>query len=106
MIPELEARTVSTASMNSSRADGYRILGARLQVVGVVDKNVSRAESVLAKKRADKSVASAYTSTTIFTSLDEAGATLTSKGTLPQYVPTSYSSTCYLELRTDAQSRD
>lgn len=52
------------------------ILGPRLRIVGVVDKNKERAERVLAIKRADASVAQSYESTNIFNSLDNAGSTL------------------------------
>lgn len=63
-----------------------RILGPRLRVVGVIDKNVPRAERVLTIKRADDSVSAGYEDTKIFTSLDEAGAALTGDD-VPQYVP-------------------
>lgn len=60
------------------------ILGSRLNVVGVVDKNVPRADKVLSIKRADESVGASYNSTRVFTSLDQAGSALSTQDTLPQ----------------------
>lgn len=53
-----------------------RILGPRLRIVGVVDKNKERADRVLGIKRADPKVAQAYETTNVFGSLDEAGSAL------------------------------
>ncbi|WRT66398.1 uncharacterized protein IL334_003354 [Kwoniella shivajii] len=51
-------------------------LGQRLNVVGLIDMNKERAESVLTIKRADASVKAGYENTKVFTSLKEAGEAL------------------------------
>ena len=63
-----------------------RILGERLNIVGVVDRDQCRAERALAIKRADINIRGGYASTKIFKSLDEAGSILASESILPRYV--------------------
>lgn len=58
-----------------------RILGDRLNVIGVVERDQQRAEKVLVAKKADSKVG--YTNTKIFKSLDEAGSVLSAENNLP-----------------------
>jgi hypothetical protein len=57
----------------------------------VVDRDHDRAERVLAIKKADINIKAGYATTKIFNSLDEAGSTLSSESTSPQYVNISQS---------------
>jgi hypothetical protein len=59
-----------------------RILGDRLNVVGVVERDAERGERVLSAKRANTKAG--YSNTKIFTSLDEAGKVLSSENNLPK----------------------
>jgi hypothetical protein len=59
-----------------------RILGDRLNVVGVVERDQQRGERVLGIKRADSKAG--YSNTKIFSSLDEAGSVLSAEGNLPK----------------------
>jgi hypothetical protein len=68
-------------SSTSVQADD-RILGERLNVIGVVDRDQQRADKVLAAKRADSKAG--YSNTRIFKSLDDAGAILVSENILPK----------------------
>jgi hypothetical protein len=60
-----------------------RILGVRLNIVGVVDRDHDRAERVLGIKKADITI-QGYATTKIFNSLDEAGSILSSENISPQ----------------------
>lgn len=59
-----------------------RILGDRLNVVGVVERDQQRGEKVLSIKRADSKAG--YSNTKIFSSLDEAGSVLSAENNLPK----------------------
>jgi len=59
-----------------------RILGGRLNVVGIVERDQERGERVLGLKRADSKAG--YSNTKIFSSLDEAGSVLSAENKLPK----------------------
>jgi len=59
-----------------------RILGDRLNVVGVVERDQRRGEKALGLKRADSKAG--YSKTKIFSSLDEAGSVLAAEDDLPK----------------------
>jgi len=59
-----------------------RILGDRLNVVGLVERDQERGERVLSLKRADSKAG--YSNTKIFSSLDEAGSALSASNSLPK----------------------
>jgi len=61
-----------------------RILGDRLNVVGVVERDQERGERVLGLKRADSK--GGYSNTRIFSSLDEAESVLSAENNLPKQV--------------------
>ena len=74
-----------------------RILGDRLNVVGVVERDQERGERVLSLKRADSKAG--YSNTKIFSSLDEAGSALSAANNLPKWV-------IPFEVRCDLMSLD